>query len=171
MAPLLRTTLAARGQTPAMPQRASQRDKVSVAAALWKTPGRDLVRLNYQTYPDQHVTNERYALFLEDLLLERLGGRRAMVVHDRGNMHRGEPLEALADQRYPWLLGLEPLPAYAPELNPVEQLWDFLKYDELPNFAPRDVAHLDGVLNDRLFALHRDQARLRTFIASSPLCW
>ncbi len=170
MAPLLRTTLAPRGRTPRIGQRASQRDKVSVAAALWKTPGRGLVRLAYRTYPDQYVNNERYALFLEDLLTERLRRVPVVVLHDRGNMHRGEPLEALLDDA-PRLLGFEPLPAYAPELNPVEELWNWLKYDELPNFAPRDVPHLDRVVNKKLSALHRDQPRLRTFLANSPLRW
>ena len=56
-------------------------------------------------------------------------------------------------------------------LNPVEQLWDLLKYDELPNFAPPDVPHLDAAINARLFGLHRDQARLRTFLASTALRW
>jgi len=28
------------------------------------------------------------------------------------------------------------LPAYAPELNPVEYLWSYWKQHELPNFAP-----------------------------------
>jgi len=91
-----------------------------------------------------------------------------IVVHDRGNMHRGDPVEQLlADVDR--LLGFEPLPPYAPELDPVEELWDWLKYDELPNFAPRDVAHLDRVINRKLYALHWDQPRLRTFFANSPL--
>jgi hypothetical protein len=170
MAPLLRTTLAPRGRTPRLEQRASHRDKVSVAAALWTTPG-GLVRLAFRTYPDAHVTNERYAEFLADeVLAGGLPRRPVVVVHDRGNMHRGEPVEALLDGA-DRLLGFEPLPAYAPELNPVEELWDWLKYDELPNFAPRDVAHLDRVVNGRLFALHRDQPRLRTFLDNSPLEW
>jgi transposase len=171
MAPLLRTTLAPRGRTPRFEQRASHRDKVSVAAALWKAPGpAGLVRMAYRTYPDQHVNNERYAQFLEDVLACRLRGVPVIVLHDGGNMHRGEPVDALLSD-VPRLVGFESLPPYAPELDPVEELWDWLKYDELPNFAPRDVAHLDRVINQKLYALHRDQARLRTFLASSPLKW
>jgi len=33
-------------------------------------------------------------------------------------------------------LELEFLPAYAPELNPVEYLWGHWKQHELPNFCP-----------------------------------
>jgi putative transposase len=171
VAPLLRTTLAPRGRTPRLLVRASQRDKVSVAAALWKAPGpAGLVRLAYRTYPDRHVDNERYAAFLDDVLACRLRGVPVVVLHDRGNMHHGEPVDALLGD-VDRLVGFEPLPAYAPELNPVEAVWKWLKYDALANFAPRDVPHLDRVVNDRLYALHRDQPRLRTFLASTPLRW
>ena len=34
-------------------------------------------------------------------------------------------------------LALEFLPAYAPELNPVEYLWGYWKHHELPNFCPK----------------------------------
>ena len=33
---------------------------------------------------------------------------------------------------------LERLPAYAPELNPVEYIWSYWKKHELPNFCPKD---------------------------------
>jgi putative transposase len=169
MAPLLRTTLAPRGRTPRLPVRASRRDKVSVAAALWRTP-RGLVRLAYRTYPDAHVDNERYAAFLDDVLACRLRGAPVVVLHDRGGMHHGEPVDALLGD-VDRLVGFEPLPAYAPELNPVEAVWNWLKYDELANFAPRDVPHLDRVVNRKLYGLHWDQPRLRSVLASTPLRW
>jgi transposase len=37
---------------------------------------------------------------------------------------------------------LEYLPAYAPELNPVEYLWGHWKQHELPNFCAKDFGHL-----------------------------
>lgn len=171
MAPLLRTTLAPCGQTPRLLQRASHRDKVSVAAALWRAPGpAGLVRLAYRTYPGGSVNNERYAEFLADVLACRLRGTPVIVLHDRGNMHRGEPLDAL-DADVDRLVGFEPFPAYAPELNPVEALWNWLKYDELANFAPRDVPHLDGMIHATLHPLHWNQSRLRAIMANSPLRW
>jgi transposase len=39
-------------------------------------------------------------------------------------------------------LWLEFLPAYAPELNPVEYLWSHWKQHELPNFCPSTFAQL-----------------------------
>jgi transposase len=37
---------------------------------------------------------------------------------------------------------LEPLPGYAPELNPQEQVWNLLKRRELKNLCCQDLAHL-----------------------------
>jgi len=39
-------------------------------------------------------------------------------------------------------LELEFLPAYAPELNPVEYIWGHLKHHELPNFCARNLSDL-----------------------------
>jgi len=40
-------------------------------------------------------------------------------------------------------LTLEWLPGYAPELNPVEHIWGYLKEHELPNLCPRQLWQLD----------------------------
>ena len=165
----MRTTQARRGQTPVLMQRAAHRDKVSVAASLWQTPRLGRVRLHYRIYPDTHLTAEDYADYLCELLGERLHGRPVIVLQDQGSMHRGEPLEELAED-HP-LLQVEALPAYAPELNPVEAVWNYVKYNELANFAPLDVPDLSAVLNQTLGQLHRDPARLKSFLAASPLQW
>lgn len=170
MAPLRRRSLALRGQTPMLQVRESNRDKVSVAAALWKTADRELVRLHYRTYPDAHINSLGYAEFLEELLEQRLPRGPVVIVHDGGPMHRGEALEALADDQ-DRLWALHRLPPYAPMFNPLEELWNWLKYDELPNFAPVDVPQLDAVIHQRLDGLHRNQPRLRTFLAATPLRW
>ena len=39
-------------------------------------------------------------------------------------------------------LEIEFLPAYAPELNPVEYLWGHWKRHELPNFCPKNYSEL-----------------------------
>ena len=169
MGPLLRTTQAQRGCTPRLRQRASHREKVSMAGALWKTAGGQ-VRVAWRSYPEESVNNRVYARFLEDLLSTRLARVPVIVLHDRGNMHRGEPVEDL-DSDFQRLVGFEFLPPYAPELNPVEQLWNWLKYDQLPNFAARDVWHLERIIERTMLPLHTDQPTLRSMLANSPLRW
>jgi transposase len=148
MAPLVRRTLARRGQTPVIKHRAKHREKVSMAAALTLSPEREL-GLVFRTYPKEYVNSAKAADFLEALLQEVPGP--VIVLWDRGNMHKGDPIRKL-HERHP-RLHTEFLPPYAPQLNPVELLWSFLKYGKLANFAPQDVAHLEErVLEVLLFA-------------------
>lgn len=169
MMPSVRTTQAPIGQTPVLPHRVAHRQKVSVAASLWKTPQRGQVRLHYWLYPNAYVAAEDYAQYLRELMRERFRNQPVTVLHDEGQMHCGESIEEVLDE-FP-ALHLEFMPPYAPELNPVEAVWNHLKLDKLANFAPLDVLHLATVLNLALLPLPEDQTRLRTFLAASPLQW
>jgi transposase len=73
-------------------------------------------------------------------LLRHLPGR-LLVIWDRSKTHRSHLVaEFVADQR--GRLALDYLPAYAPELNPVEYIWGYWKHHELPNFCPHDFSQL-----------------------------
>lgn len=168
LAPHVRTTLAPRGHTPVIEHQGAHRLKVSVVAALWKTPSRGLVRLHHWAYPEASLGAEDYADYLENLM-QRLPSRPVIVVHDEGGLHRGEPIRELLEH-YP-MLSLEFMPTYAPELNPVEAVWNYVKDKELANFAPLDVLHLAKMLNETLLALHVDQPRLCSFLTATPLRW
>jgi transposase len=61
------------------------------------------------------------------------------------------------------------LPPYAPELNPVEFLWGWLKYSRLNNFAPRDALQLDDRIAAELAAIQNDQALFLSFVQASGL--
>jgi len=37
---------------------------------------------------------------------------------------------------------VEPFPPYAPELNPVDYVWSYVKYDRLPNYCPSGLSEL-----------------------------
>jgi putative transposase len=169
MMPTVRTTQAPVGRTPVLAHRAVHREKVSVAASLWKTQRRNQVRLHYWAYPNTYVTAEDYADYLRDLMQERFRAQPVLLLHDEGHMHWGEPVDEILED-FP-LLSLEFMPTYAPELNPVEAVWNYLQCDQLANFAPIDALHLATALNLALLPLHNDQARLQSFLAASPLQW
>ena len=82
-------------------------------------------------------------------------------------MHKGVVIHDLLRQ-FP-RLSLERLPAYSPELNPIEQVWKHLKYDELSNFVPDDVNQLDRAATTRLRALQHNQKKLESFFNASEL--
>ena len=63
-----------------------------------------------------------------------LGGEKATLLWDGLPAHRSHAMRAWLRRQRSWLV-VEPLPAYAPELNPVEPLWASLKGVELANLA------------------------------------
>ena len=68
MSPLVRRTLAPRGQTPILKTKAAHREKVSVAAALTISPRRHRLGLYWRTFREDFVNAERAADFLRGLL-------------------------------------------------------------------------------------------------------
>jgi DDE superfamily endonuclease len=166
MAPLVRRSWARKGRPPVIRQTAGQREKVSIAAALWLPPSRDRLGLAYQTLVNGYFTNVEVAEFL-GCAVEGLPGP-VIAVWDRGPMHKGDPIRELVERSQGRLV-IEPLPARAPELMPVEQLWAWLKYGRLCNFAPHDARQLNEVAIGELESIRDDQARLRNFFHASDL--
>jgi transposase len=159
LAPLLRRSQAPRGHPMILKQRGRHRDKVSLIAALTLSPLRGRLGLYFRSYPLGYVTKVEAADFLRELLRHLHG--EVIVLWDGGTSHKGEPIRDLLKQ-HP-RLSLERLPAYAPDLNPVEMLWEHLKYAELVNFAAQDARQLDKEAHEVLDQVRQDSQRLRSF--------
>jgi hypothetical protein len=166
MALLVRRSGAPRGHPPPLEQKVGHREKVSVATALWLTPLRDQLHLAYQTLINGYFTNVEVAQFISDAV-EGLPGP-VIALWDGGTMHKGGPIRALVEQSQGHL-DIEPLPANAPELMPVEPLWRWLKYGRLCNFAPRDAHHLNEAVVRELEAIWDNQVLLSSFFHQSDL--
>ncbi len=94
-------------------------------------------------------------------LLRHLPGR-LLVIWDRSQTHRSRLVrEFVARQR--GRLTLDYLPAYAPELNPVEYIWGYWKHHELPNFCPRDFSQLSYHARQALRRMRRRPALVMAF--------
>jgi transposase len=66
-------------------------------------------------------------------------------------------------------LWLEFLPAYAPELNPVEYLWSHWKQHELPNFCPQTFGQLSHHARQALRRMRRRTTLVTGFWAQAEL--
>ncbi|MBL8867861.1 MAG: transposase [Planctomycetia bacterium] len=66
-------------------------------------------------------------------------------------------------------LTLEMLPPWAPELNPVEPIWSWLKYGELANFVPDETDVLNKEVLNRLIGLKFDPELLQALWERSGL--
>jgi len=107
------------------------------------------------------VTGETVVGFLRQLLRQIRGP--LLVVWDGASIHHGQAVKDFLAQGAAARLQLERLPAYAPELNPAEGVWNLLKRGELKN---RCCQTLDDLRWELGLAIHRlqrqrDRTRLR----------
>jgi len=165
LSPLVRRTLAPKGRTPKLLARGRHREKVSVVAALSLSPLRGRRGLYFRTIANGSFNGQSIAAFLRQLLRHLRG--RVIVIWDRWGGHRGPDVRAVqADHSR---LELVSLPAYAPQLNPVEQLWSHLKWSTLCNFAPKDAVQLNRTLDPALKTTTRNQSLLLGFWRGAKL--
>jgi transposase len=163
--PTVRRTYAPVGQTPVLQGFGRHRDKVSVIAALSVSPLAGRVGLYFATDAEAYLSNHGVADFLGQLLRHLRG--RVLVVWDRGNNHRGDPIWELCG-RYERLTLVE-LPGYAPELNPVECLWAYVKHGRLANHVPRNVYELEDTVAEHLIESKWKPSLLRKIWQGSQL--
>ena len=163
--PLVRRTWSAIGQTPVLDADGGQRDKVSVIGGLSVSPTRQRLGFYFATEPNGFFTADKVVEFLRDLLKHLRGN--VIVVWDNGGNHKGPIIrEFLKKNRR---LRLEMLPPWAPDYNPVEAVWSWLKYGELANFTPDDIPELDDAVLNRIIELKFDPDLLRALWNRSEL--
>ena len=90
-----------------------------------------------------------------------------MVVWDRLAAHRAVVVRDFL-KTHPHIRRVF-LPPYAPELNPIEYLWGYLKMNPLANLAKSDVGELAGVARSHARSLQHRGDLLKSFIRHSPL--
>jgi transposase len=94
----------------------------------------------FQLFPGA-IRSPQIVEFLKHLLRDIPG--RLTIIWDGSPTHRSRMVTefiATTEGR----LQLESLPAYAPELNPVEYIWGHWKHHEIPNFCPKDFEQLSN---------------------------
>jgi transposase len=100
--------------------------------------------------------------------LGHLVGDRLLVIWDGSPIHRrAEVQEFVAEAR--GKIHLEPLPPYAPDLNPVEWLWKHLKKVELRNLACLNLEQLHMELHLALGRVRQRRALVRSVFEGAEL--
>jgi transposase len=163
MAPLVRRSWAPRGQTPLLLQRGVHHQKVSVIAVLClRGPER---RFYFRLHPNADIHAGQVISFLRSLDRELHGPW--LLLWDRLNAHRARrTTQFLVSRSYPQAYFL---PAYAPDLNPIEYAWCHLKMNPLANSPHFDLPALTRTTRRHARALQRKPDLLGSFLSHSPL--
>lgn len=94
--------------------------------------------------------------------------RRAVIlVWDRLPAHRSAARQLL-EGGASWLQ-IEWLPPYAPDLDPVEDIWNQSKYGALANVIPEDINELHSALDRVLDTYRHEPNRLHSFFDAAHL--
>lgn len=154
--PLLRRTWAVRGQTPTVTAW-DRHDRLTCITALTFTPSTGEFGQFFQV----RRRNAKASDFLTFLIeLKTQIKSKLIVIWDKLSAHRS--IERLFHDCGFGGIEFESLPAYSPELNPVEHVWCTTKWGRLANWVAKDIDDL----NDRVTKELRKQARQQSILES-----
>jgi transposase len=131
--PLAVRTWAPRGKTPVLRVKLTH-DHLSAISGI-TLDGRLFMQTRQDAYDAAAVVG-----FLR-LLLRKIRGK-VLVIWDGSPIHKGQPIKDYLARGAAKRLHLERLPGYAPDLNPDEGIWNYLKRVELKNRCCADLAEL-----------------------------
>jgi transposase len=163
--PSVRATWAPRGHTPVLRHRFAWK-RLSLAGALVYEPDGSDAHLVFQLRPGAY-NGENLIDFLTDLH-ELEQQRIVLLIWDGLPAHRSRYMtDWIASQRS-WL-SVERLPGYAPELNPIEQVWGSLKSRELANLCSDTIGELAELAEDGLHRIGSDARLCFAFLRHTGL--
>src|SRR5205085_182352 len=128
---------APRGETPIL-KLPLTRDHLAAISGITKE-GRLFLRLH-----NAAIRGPDCVAFLRQLARQVRGP--LLIIWDGAAIHRSAPIKEFLRTRTGRRIRLEALPGYAPELNPDEAIWQYLKRVELRNVLCADLDHLHDEL-------------------------
>ena len=161
--PVVRRTWAPQGDTP-LQYRWERHDRLSGISVVTVSPKRRHLDL-YFALQEHNIHASEIETFVAQLL--KHFPRGIILVLDRWPVHL--PAADRLRQRFPRRIRIEWMPAYAPELNPDEQLWNRTKYTDLANFCPDNPTDLAQAVRQSLEQTQSHQSLLRSFFEYTGL--
>ena len=153
--PIIVRTYAPCGQTPILKEYLSY-DHLSLIGAV--TPQG---RLFLKVY-DHSITSKEVIAFLGQL--QRLIPGLLLVIWDGNPTHRSKKLKAYLAAGAAQRIHLEQLPGYAPDLNPTEWVWSYLKVTELANTPCDYLSQVETLILKAKRRMQRRPELIQAFI-------
>jgi transposase len=145
-------TWSPKGKTPVL-KHAFNWHQLSVIAAMTES------RFYFRLFPGP-IKGPQVIEFLKGLL--RQVKRKLLIIWDGLPVHRSRCVQDYLRQLN-GAIRIERLPSYAPELNPTEYVWGYLKQHELNNFCAADFSDLTVFARQRLQSMQRRQSLTKAF--------
>jgi transposase len=163
--PPVRRTWSPRGHTPILRHRFGWK-KASMAAALGYRPDASAARLCFHLQQPSYNTDRLIGVL--EQLAGFYAGHKVVLLWDGLSAHWSTKMRAFLDSQRDWLTA-ERLPAYAPELNPVEGLWANLKDVELANRSTTTLAEVADTTEQGIQRVCKSDSLVVGFLAHTGL--
>ena len=165
--PPVRRTWAPRGHTPVLRHRMRGRKRISMAGVCCYRPDGTDARLAFHLREGAYDTAQLIPIV--QALGQLLGGNAPVIlIWDNLPAHTSLAMRAWVRAQHAWLQ-VEYLPAYAPDLNPVEGLWANLKGVELANRACRSLEELAAAAEQGIGRVRGESELLFSFLHQAGL--
>ena len=162
--PSVRATWAPRGHTPVLRHRFNWK-RLSLAGALAYEPDGSDARLFFELRPGAY-NDEALIAFLSEL--HEVEQRGVLLIWDGLPSHRSRRMSEWIVSQRDWL-SVERLPGYAPDLNPIENVWGNLKSQELANLCSDTIDKVADIAEQGLDGIGTDAALCFAFLRHSGL--
>lgn len=122
-------------------------------------------RFYFRFFPGA-IRSEQVIEFLGALMKQI--GKPLLVIWDGVGMHKSRKVRNWLEAQE-GRLAVAFLPPYAPELNPVEAIWAYLKKHEIANLCPTHLAEVSVYARARLKSMQRRPRLIRAFWQQAEL--
>ena len=165
LSPNIRRTFAPRGQTPII-KASDPHGRISTIGALAISPKQKRPSFYYDLLSNNANFRSDSVVQFINKVQRKISGP-ITILWDAIPIHGSKPTNQYLEHHD--YLTVEQFPSYAPELNPVDKVWLYLKYDRLPNYVPITVDELRGRLVDELNTLRNERHVLASCVRRSGL--
>lgn len=151
-------TWALKGHTPVIQQSFTWKQISAVAGLSWWR--------FYFRFFDGPIRSAQIIEFLAALMKHI--ARPLLIIWDGVGPHKSRVVRQWLEQQN-GRIAIAFLPPYAPELNPVEAIWAYLKKHEIANFCPSRLDEVSTFARRRLQSMQRRTTLIRAFWQQAEL--
>ena len=152
--PVLGRTWAPKGKTPKV-MVTGNRGGLCVTSAI-SPAGKLIFRIEKgKVNADKHIE------FLKQIMKQH-PCRKIIVIEDRSPVHRAKKVDKFVEQNNK-KLAIYRIPSYAPELNPDEHVWEYLKAYQLKTHQAQNTKELRHLVKRKMQSIQRNKPLILSF--------
>jgi len=154
LTPVMGKTWAPKGQTPII-KVTGKRGGLCVTSAI-SPAGKLIFRIE-----KKRINGDVHIEFLEQMLKQH-PNRKIIVIEDRAPAHKSKKVREFVEKNRR-RLAIYLLPSYAPELNPDEHVWEYLKGYQLKAHQAQNTEELKKLIKRKMQGIQRKKKVINSF--------